>query len=99
MTPTLQGWWLNDATIGRHGEFQQPITQQQRSAAQRLRTMMATGRLAFTWLGVRKPLAPEQRTAAARAFHADRKLLSAVLHGRADSDESPPGAARSPGVG
>jgi len=34
---------------------------------------MAAVRLAFTWLGVRKTLAPEQRTTAARAFHADRE--------------------------
>ena len=52
-------------------------TQLERSAAQRLRTTMAAVRLAFTWLGVRKTLAPEQRTTAARAFHADRELLSA----------------------
>ena len=38
---------------------------------------MAAVRLAFTWLGVRKTLAPEQRTTAARAFHADRELHSA----------------------
>jgi hypothetical protein len=38
---------------------------------------MAAAKLAFTWLGVRKTLAPEQRTTAARAFHADRELLSA----------------------
>jgi hypothetical protein len=54
-----------------------PTTQLERSAAQRLRTTMATVRLAFTWLGVRKTLAPEQRTTAARAFHASRQLLSA----------------------
>ena len=47
------------------------------SAAQRLRTTMAAVKLAFTWLGVRKTLAPEQRTTAARAFQADRDLLSA----------------------
>jgi hypothetical protein len=35
---------------------------------------MAAVRLAFTWLGVRKTLAPEQRTTAARAFDADREL-------------------------
>ena len=52
-------------------------TQLERCAAQRLRTMMAAVKLAFTWLGVRKTLAPEQRTTAARAFHADRELLSA----------------------
>jgi hypothetical protein len=38
---------------------------------------MASVKLSFTWLGVRKTLAPEQRTTAARAFHADRELLSA----------------------
>jgi hypothetical protein len=54
-----------------------PTTQLERSAAQRLRTTMAAVRLAFTWLRVRKTLAPEQRTTAARAFHADRELLSA----------------------
>jgi hypothetical protein len=54
-----------------------PITQTTPNAAQRLRTTMAAVRLAFTWLGVRKTLAPEQRTTAARAFHADRELLSA----------------------
>ena len=48
-----------------------PTTQLERNAAQRLRTTMAAVRLAFTWLGVRKTLAPEQRTTAARAFHAD----------------------------
>jgi hypothetical protein len=55
----------------------QPTAQLERSAAQRLRTTMAAVKLAFTWLGVRKTLAPEQRTTAARAFHADRELLSA----------------------
>jgi hypothetical protein len=54
-----------------------PTTQLERNAANRLRTTMAAVRLAFTWLGVRKTLAPEQRTAAARAFHADRELLTA----------------------
>ncbi len=54
-----------------------PTTQLERNAANRLRTTMAAVRLAFTWLGVRKPLAPEQRTTAARASHADRELLSA----------------------
>ncbi|MEI8319772.1 MAG: hypothetical protein WCH79_17680, partial [Planctomycetia bacterium] len=55
-----------------------PATQTERSAANRLRTTMAAVRLAFTWLGVRKTLAPEQRTTAARAFQADRDLLSAT---------------------
>jgi hypothetical protein len=41
-----------------------PATQLERSAAQRLRTTMAAVKLAFTWLGVRKTLAPEQRTTA-----------------------------------
>ena len=54
-----------------------PATQTERSAANRLRSTMAAVRLAFTWLGVRKTLAPEQRTTAARAFQADRDLLSA----------------------
>ena len=54
-----------------------PATQTERSAANRLRTTMAAVRLAFTWLGVRKTLAPEQRKTAARAFHADSELLSA----------------------
>ena len=54
-----------------------PTNQLERNSAQRLRTTMAAVKLAFTWLGVRKTLAPEQRTTAARAFHADRELLSA----------------------
>ena len=37
-----------------------PTSQLERSAANRLRTTMAAVRLAFTWLGVRKTLAPEQ---------------------------------------
>jgi hypothetical protein len=36
-----------------------PLSQSERSAANRLRTTMAAVRLAFTWLGVRKTLAPE----------------------------------------
>ena len=54
-----------------------PTTQLERSAAQRLRTTMSAVKLSFTWLGVRKTLAPEQRTTAARAFHADREPLTA----------------------
>jgi hypothetical protein len=57
-----------------------PATQTSPSAASRLRTTMAAVKLSFTWLGVRKTLAPEQRTTAARAFHADRELLSARRH-------------------
>jgi len=53
-----------------------PTTQTSPNAAQRLRTTMAAVKLAFTWLGVRKTLTPKQRTSAARAFHADRELLS-----------------------
>lgn len=52
-----------------------PTTQLERSAANRLRATMAAVKISFTWLGVRKTLAPEQRTTAARAFHADRELL------------------------
>jgi len=48
-----------------------PATQTERSAANRLRSTMAAVRLAFTWLGVRKTLAPEQRDTAARAFQAE----------------------------
>jgi hypothetical protein len=62
---------------GRQHEQQQPATQQERSAANRLRTTMAAVKLAFTWLGVRRTLAPEQRSTAARAFQADREFLSA----------------------
>ena len=54
-----------------------PTSQLERSAANRLRTTMAAVKLSFMWLGVRKTLAPEQRTTAARAFHADSELLSA----------------------
>ncbi len=55
-----------------------PATQTERSAANRLRSTFVPVRLAFTWLGVRKTLAPEQRTTAARVFQADRDLLSAT---------------------
>ena len=54
-----------------------PATQTSPNAAQRLRTTMAAVKLSFTWLGVRKTLAPEQCTTAARALPADRELLSA----------------------
>ena len=63
-------------TTSRSTNTNTPTSQLERSAAQRLRTTMAAVRLAFMWLGVRKTLAPEQRTTAARAFHADRELLS-----------------------
>ena len=63
-------------TTNRSTNTNTPTSQLERSAAQRLRTTMAAVRLAFMWLGVRKTLAPEQRTTAARAFHAYRELLS-----------------------
>jgi hypothetical protein len=62
---------------GLHREAQQLVTQPEHNAAQRLRTPFVPVRLAFTRLAVRKTRAPEQRTTAARAFHADRELLSA----------------------
>jgi hypothetical protein len=64
-------------TTSRSTNTNNPTTQTSPIAANRLRTTMAAVRLAFTWLGVRKTLAPEQRSTAARAFHADRELLSA----------------------
>jgi hypothetical protein len=36
---------------GRQSEAQQPVTQQERNAANRLRATMAAVRLSFTWLG------------------------------------------------
>ena len=54
-----------------------PATETSPTAANRLRTTFVPVKLSFTWLGVRKTLAPEQRTTAARAFQADRDLLSA----------------------
>jgi hypothetical protein len=54
-----------------------PTHQTAPNATNRLRATMAAVKLSFTCLGVRKTLAPEQRTTAARAFHADRELLSA----------------------
>ena len=65
-----------ESTTGQH-TASRTTTQTTPNAANRLRTTMAAVRLSFTWLGVRKTLAPEQRTTAARAFHADRELLSA----------------------
>ncbi len=65
-------------TTNRSTNTTNPATQTSPNAANRLRTTMAAVRRAFTWLGVRKTLAPEQRTTAARAFHADRELLSAA---------------------
>ena len=62
---------------GLQREAQQPVMKQKRNAAQRLRFNMAAMTLSFTWLGARKTLAPEQRTTAAREFHAARELLTA----------------------
>lgn len=60
-----------------HREAQQPVTQPERNAAQRLGTPFPHHQ-ARLHVSVRsKALAPEQRTTAARAFHADRELLSA----------------------
>ena len=47
-------------TRGRQREAQQHLTQQERSAAQRNSITMAAVKVSFTWLGVRKTLAPEQ---------------------------------------
>jgi hypothetical protein len=46
--------------------------------AQRLRATMAAVRVAFTWLGVRKTLTPEQRAQAAEPFDAEGQFLSAA---------------------
>ena len=46
-------------------------------AAGRLRATMAAVRVAFTWLGVRKTLNPEQKSQAAESFGAEREFLSA----------------------
>jgi hypothetical protein len=40
-------------TRGQQRESQQPVTQQERSATDRLRTTMAVVKLAFTWLSLR----------------------------------------------
>ena len=45
--------------------------------ADRLRATMAACRVQFTWLGIQKSLTPEQRAAAAGAFDADGRSLSA----------------------
>jgi hypothetical protein len=47
-------------------------------AADQLRKVTAAVRLAFTWLGVRKTLTPEQRARAADAFGAEGDFLSAA---------------------
>jgi hypothetical protein len=70
-----------------------PATQTERPAANRLRSTMAAVRLAFTWLGTRKTLAPEQRDTAAWELHADRELISAtnlLLDTTAECPQPPP---------
>ncbi|QDU31350.1 hypothetical protein ETAA8_65050 [Anatilimnocola aggregata] len=54
-----------------------PTANQHSTAAERLRTTMAAVRIAFTWLGVRKTLSPEQKSQAADTFGAEREYLSA----------------------
>jgi hypothetical protein len=76
-TTTSLGTGQNTSHRTGNQQTSNPATQLERNAANRLRATMAAVKLAFTWLGVRKTLAPEQRTTAARAFHADRELLSA----------------------
>lgn len=55
----------------------EPVIVDPPSAAERLRTTMAAVKVAYTWFGVRRALAPEQRSTAAQAFQADCLLLSA----------------------
>jgi hypothetical protein len=47
-TSTSTDTGQTSSTRGRQREAQQPVTQQERSAAQRLRTTMAAVRLSFT---------------------------------------------------
>ena len=56
-----------------------PTTQLERSAAQRLRTTMAAVRLAFTWLGVRKTLALSSRAAHQLGIGSGRATGRAIL--------------------
>jgi hypothetical protein len=55
-----------------------PPTSSPASPAQRLRSTMAAVRLSFVWLGVRKTLTHEQKSAAADAFGAEGEFLSAA---------------------
>lgn len=72
-SPQSPSWLKEDGTL-----TNPPMSStQEPSAADRLRTTMAAVRLSFTWLGVRRTLAPEQRSTAAEAFQADRQLLTA----------------------
>lgn len=47
------------------------------TVAQRLRRISAAVRVAFTWMGVRKTLTPEQKSQAAESFGAEGDFLSA----------------------
>jgi hypothetical protein len=67
-TTTFHDTGRQTSPPGLQREAQQPATQRERNAAQRLRTTTAAVKPSFTWLGVRKTLAPEQRTTAARAL-------------------------------
>ncbi len=49
----------------------------QSRSAQRLRQVSAAVRVAYTWLGVRKALTPEQKSQAAESFGAEGDFLSA----------------------
>jgi hypothetical protein len=53
------------------------IPRDQATPAQRLRLTTAAVRVAFTWLGVRKTLTPEQKSQAAESFGAEGDFLSA----------------------
>ena len=75
---TMPPLTTTESTTGQH-TASRTTTQTTPNAANRLRTTMAAVRLSFTWLGVRKTLAPDQRTTAARLFHTDRELLSARM--------------------
>ncbi len=62
-----------DATGAAHDREPGPAA----APADRLRSTMAACRVQFTWLGTQKSLTPQQRAAAARAFDADGRALSA----------------------
>jgi len=74
---------------GRHHETQQPTAQTERSAANRLRTTFVPVRLAFTWLGVRRTLAPEQRTTAARELSSQYDQMKSEAQRRLGTLYSP----------
>ena len=58
-TTTFHDTGRQTSPPGLQREAQQPATQQERNAVQRLRTTTAALSLAFTWLGVRKTLAQD----------------------------------------